>query len=212
MKMIIKMIKENGPVSYFIIAVAVLIGLGSLSSFVNPEGIQENYVRNGQPKKAGVMVSVKKGREVAKKVAQRRKELGSFSESYFYKSKLLHFFNAQSIAETFEAFGDRTFKGLGKTNNGQISQEAYLSLAPHYLMITISKTEKTISVSATRQAAELNLERLKQLASSAEKTRNGIIYSLFEEGFSGIRYKHTAMETKMFGGHQVSWNISVAPN
>ena len=219
MKLIIELIKEHSPASYFVVAIVVLIGLGSLSSYVNPEGIEDSYVRNGQPKNRGVMASVsyikdraKKIREIEKRAAGRKNELASFSESRFFRSKLLKYYDALSVVATLEAFSDRAFKSLGRVENDHVSQEAYLSLTPHYLMISISSSGKAISITATRQAEELNLDRLKQLALRTEKTSDGIYYTLFEEIVSGKKYRHTAMETKGFGGHQVSWNIAIAPN
>ena len=45
MKKIILLIKKNSPVSYVLIAIAVLIGIGTLNSYINPEGIYRSYER-----------------------------------------------------------------------------------------------------------------------------------------------------------------------
>ena len=212
MSTIVQMIKENSPASYFIIAVVVLIALGSLSSFVNPEGIQESYVRNGQPKKTGIVSTILKATKVSDEFKRKVRVQNSFSEGYFYKSKLLEYFKAQSVEDVLSAFDNRKFKSMGQVKSDQVSQEAYLSLTPHFLKITISTTGNGKTISATRQASELPLDQLKKLSSKVEKVTDGVIYHLIGGTVSGKRYSHTAKETKMFGGHQLSWTIAEKPS
>ncbi len=51
------------------------------------------------------------------------------------------------------------------------------------------------------------MNQIRSAATRIEETGNGMVFHMSEESVSGNRFRHMAMETKMYGGHQVSWSI-----
>lgn len=113
--------------------------------------------------------------------------------------------------------GRNDFRTLKSLRASQYIQQAYISMAPNFLMLVViknSKTGKVAAVTATRYDDDIPYSDIKFLAFSAKNVINdGIKARSFEMGTSktrGLRIIHRMMENAAplgGSGKQVTWSF-----
>ena len=150
---------------------------------------------------------------------QINKDALAYAENYFSLSLAKNLFAGADISNALSRTSRNDFKFIGEGEENGVKQSGYLSIKPHFLMVTISKESNSnniLSVNVTRIDTDIPASKIKYLAFDSRtdgKGKNKVRTLYMGDGsINGIPIRHLLQETSQYtqGDYkQVTWMYAV---
>ena len=138
-----------------------------------------------------------------------------FASDYFAYPTAMELLSGQKIDAALKQTGRNDFQFLGEGTQGPVTQSAYLSLKPQFMMITVSRSAgsgQLMGVSVTRIDNDVPFSDIKYQAFDSSSSGSGknkaMIFFMGDGSSGGVSVRHLIQETGQYTGgnySQVSW-------